>query len=179
MSPKRSGPSLPDPPGRPSPQQMAHVIRFNLNWQWTAVKLQHERLADNVLSRDDLVAVSMRKHLTGMVDMDFLVISVHRLLLVAKQAKGSGCDVNGTLKDVIKDFESRWAHITGARNALQHIDDMYPKMLLLPTSSSSGDWQFGMPGNSIDMHELFKDAQTLAKAIAKVIEPYEPRESQR
>jgi hypothetical protein len=176
MSSKRSGPSPHDPREKPSPEHMAHVIRFNLNWQWTAVNLQHERLVGNVFSRDDLVEVSMRKHLTGMVDMDFLVISVYRLFLVANQAKGSGCDVNGILKDVIKDFESRWSHITGARNALQHIDDRYPKTLLLPMSSSNGDWQFAMPGNSIDMHELFKDAKTLAQAVAKVIKPYEPQQ---
>jgi hypothetical protein len=160
-------------PDRSALHQAATNIRFNLNWQWTAVKLQHERLAANVLSPDDLVEESMRKHLNGMVDMDFLVVSVHRLLLVAKQAKSSGCDTSGTLKPVIKDFESRWGHIISARNALIHIDDKRPKTALLPISSTNGDWQFGMPGNSIDMHELFKDAHTLAKAIAKVIEPYE------
>jgi predicted component of type VI protein secretion system len=44
-------------------------------------------------------------------------------------------------------------------------------------SSGSGDWQFGMPGNSINMHELFRDAQILARLISKMIEPYEPQQA--
>ena len=48
-----SAPS-PAPPGSGSSearslQQTAASIRFNLDWQWTAIKLQHDRLADNVI----------------------------------------------------------------------------------------------------------------------------------
>jgi hypothetical protein len=97
MSPKRVGPSLPDPREKPSPQQMAHVIRFNLNWQWTAVNLQHERLVSNVLSCDDLVEASMRKHLTGMVT------AVPRSLCESEDGEGpvhGACGPSGGLGDV-------------------------------------------------------------------------------
>jgi hypothetical protein len=44
-------------------------------------------------------------------------------------------------------------------------------------SSTSGDWQFGMPGNAINMHELFRSAEILAKTTNEVIEPYESQQS--
>lgn len=163
--------------GVPSLHQAAAAIRFNLNWQWTAIKMQYERLSNSILSPDDLVDVAMRKHMSGIVDMDFLVIAVRRLLRVAEQAKRSGCDANGTLKPVIKDFESHWGHIIDARNSLEHVDDPRPERVLLPMSSSNGDWQFHMPGNSINMQELFNAAETITKTINKVIEPYESQQA--
>jgi hypothetical protein len=167
--------SSPNPPGEGSLHQAANSIRFNLNWQWTAIKLQHDRLTDSSISPNDTVEVSMRNHMNGIVDMDFLVIAVRRLLRVAEQAKKSGCDVNKKVKPAIKEFETHWGHIIGARNSLEHVGGH--GTFLLPMSSSSGDWQFGMPGNSIKMHELFRDAQILARVISKVIEPYEPQQA--
>jgi hypothetical protein len=167
----------PGSPARRSPHQAAASIRFNLNWQWTAIKLQYDRLVNNVMVPNDLIEVSMRKHMNGVVDMDFFVIAVHRLIVVAEQAKNSGCDLNKELKPAIKDFKSRWGNIAAARNALEHIDDQRPERALLPTSSSSGDWQLGMPGNSLKVHEIFRDAQILARTVSKVIEPYEPQQS--
>src|ERR1700683_1972128 len=157
---------------RPLPQ-VAASTRFGLNWQWTAIRLQYERLTSNVISPKDLIEVSMRKHMTGVIDMDFLVIAVRRLLRIADHAKRSGCDVNGTLKPLIRDFESHWGHVIDARNSLEHVDEPRADRALFPSSSSKGDWQFHLPGGNIDVHELFKDAENLAKAISKIIEPYE------
>jgi len=76
--------------------------------------------------------------MNGIVDMDFLVIAVRRLLLVAEQAKKSGCDVNGELKPIIKGFKSNWGHIVAARNSLEHVDDPRPEGALVPVSCTSG-----------------------------------------
>lgn len=44
----------------------------------------------------------------GIVDFDFLVMSVHRLLHVAKRARTLGCDTTGELALPIRVFKSRW-----------------------------------------------------------------------
>jgi hypothetical protein len=110
--------------------------------------------------------------MTGVVDMDFFVIAVRRLLRVAHDAKRSGCDRSGILKPLIKDFEAQWKQIVEARNYLEHVDDHNVSTYIVPMSSTNGDRRFGMPANSIDMRSLFIDAERLAEAINAVIAPY-------
>jgi hypothetical protein len=139
--------------------------------------MQYERLASNAISQDDTVGALAHKHMAGIVDLDFLVMSVYRLLRVAERAKGSGCDGNGILKPLIKDFNARWPRIVDARNALEHFEDPRPERAFIPMSSTNGEWRFEMEGASIDGRELFKSAENLAKAINKVIEPYEAEQA--
>ena len=102
--------------------QRAAQIRYGVNWQWTAVKMQYERLmARKPMQPGDLVEVAALEHMQGVVDMDFLVTAVRRLLRVAEQARRSGCDTNADLKVPMKIFTSalepcRWrAQYSGAR----------------------------------------------------------------
>ena len=154
-------------------QQRANAIRFAVNWQWTAIKMQHERLTARTFSPDDLVEAVVREHMRGVVDMDFFVIAVRRFLRVAIKAKKSGCDAAGTLKPIIRNFETHWDHIIDARNWLEHVDGQNAEGTLLPVHSSNGDWHFTRAGKNVDVNELFKAADELCKAICLVIEPYE------
>jgi hypothetical protein len=77
------------PPTDRRPEQKVAELRFNLNWQWTAVKMQYGRLVSNAISQDDTLGALVHKHMAGIVDLDFLVMSVHRLLRVAHQARAS------------------------------------------------------------------------------------------
>jgi hypothetical protein len=157
----------------PLPQRAAQ-IRYGVNWQWTAVKMQYERLmARRLMQPGDLAETAAPEPMRGVVDMDFLVTAVRRLLRVAEQAKRSGCDTNADLKVSIRIFNSRWSHVVDVRNTLEHVDG--PGVPIVPMQSSEPDsrWLFLTPGNRLNIQDLFEDASKLCKAICKVIEPYE------
>jgi hypothetical protein len=154
--------------------QRAAQIRYGVNWQWTAVKMQYERLmARKPMQPDDLVEVALPEHMRGVVDMDLFVTAVRRLLRVAEQARRSGCDSNADLKVPIKIFNSRWGHVVDVRNTLEHVDG--PGVPIVPMQSSNPDsrWLFLTPGNHLSVQHLFEDSAKLYAAICKAIEPYE------
>ena len=85
-------------PGSPLWQRAA-AVRYGVNWQRTAVKMQYERLMTRSMALpDDLAEQALREYTRGVIDMDFFVTAVGRFLRVADQAKRSGCDANGELK---------------------------------------------------------------------------------
>ena len=153
--------------------QQAAAVRYGVNWQWTAIKMQYERLmARPTLSPGDLVEHAMHEHMRGVIDMDFLVTAVRRFLRVADQAKRSGCDSKGELKIAIKIFMSRWSHVIDARNSLEHFDQPGSGLVPAQSSNSEARWQFATSAGSIDMQRLFGDAEKLCKIILKVIDPF-------
>jgi hypothetical protein len=109
----------------------------------------------------------------GVVDMDFLVTAVRRLLRVAEQARRSGCDTNGDLKLPTRLFNSRWGYVVHVRNTLEHVDSPGVPIVPMQSSSPNGRWNFLTPENNLSVQDLFEDAAKLCKAIYKVIEPYE------
>jgi hypothetical protein len=154
--------------------QRAAEIRYNVNWQWTAVKMQYERLmARKSAQSGDLAAVAVLEHMRGIVDLDFLIMSVRRLLRVAEQARGSGCDINADLREPIKRFHGRWRHVIEVRNTLEHVDGSGIPIVPVQSSDPEGRWLFLTPGNQINAQELYEDAEGLCKIICKVISPYE------
>jgi hypothetical protein len=102
----------------------AGQIRYHLNWQGTAIKVQYDRLAANMyVDPEDSVLESMNSHMRAVVDLDFLVTSVRRLLRVAEQARSFGLDPKRELKLAIKVFNSRWLpYLVDIRNTLEHVD---------------------------------------------------------
>jgi hypothetical protein len=130
--------------------------------------MQYDRLVAHMnLPLEDRVLA----HLRGVADLDFLVISVHRLLHVAERARAFGCDADGKLKLAIKVFSSQWLpQLVEVRNALEHLDQ--GGVGLFPIQG--GDtMSFSWRGGQMDVHELFKAADELIKAICRVIEPLE------
>jgi hypothetical protein len=169
--PITAGPAF--PPATPLWQRAAQV-RYGVNWQWTAVKMQHERLMSRPMaSPGDPVEQALNEYMRGVIDMDFFVTAVRRLLRVADQAKRSGCDTNGELKKAIKSFMSRWGRVVHTRNSLEHFDQSGTPLVPTQSSGPDGGWKFIVPGGHIDMQELFEDAQKLCRAIVKVIEPFD------
>jgi hypothetical protein len=157
----------------PLPQRAAQ-IRYGINWQWTAIKMQYERLmAYRPIQPGSLVEAAAREHMRGVVDMDFLVTAVRRLLRVAEQARRSGCDTNGDLKLPTRLFNSRWGYVVHVRNTLEHVDSPGVPIVPMQSSSPNGRWNFLTPENNLSVQDLFEDAAKLCKAIYKVIEPYE------
>jgi hypothetical protein len=153
-------------PAVPLRQRVAQ-IRYDVNWQGTAVRMQYERLVAHLnLSLEDMAYA----HLRGIVDMDFLVIAVRRLLRVAERARDIGCDVNGELKQAIKIFTSQWGQVIDVRNALEHID--HGRAGIVPVQGG-GTLLFAWRGEQVDVHKLFRAADNLCKTICRVIEPQE------
>lgn len=149
-------------------RQRAAQIRYDINWQGTAARMQYERLVTH-MSRsleDRLMA-----HMSGVVDLDFLVISVNRLLHVAERARDFGCDNDGKLKVAIKLFISRWLpQLRDIRNALEHLDQGGAGIVPVQGDDTM---LFAWPGGQIDVHKLFKAADELIKAVCRTIEPLE------
>ena len=156
-----------------SPQQRAAQIRYGLNWEGTALQLQYDRLKTRMVPLSGLAEVAGREYMSGVIDMDFFITVVRRILRVADQAKRSGLDTDGLLKSAINDFGLCWSHVTAARNTLEHVDNPQAFRAIVPFHSSNGEWGFLMPGKSVDVHELFKDADNLCRTISKVIRPHE------
>ena len=158
----------------PLPQRAAQ-IRYGVNWQWTAIKIQYERLmARKPMQPGDQVGEAALEHMRGVVDMDFLVTAVRRLLRVAEQARRSGCDTNADLRLPMRLFSSRWSHVIDVRNTLEHVDSSGLPIVPMQSSSPDGRWLFLTPGSNLNVQDLFEDTVKLCRAIYRVIEPYEP-----
>jgi hypothetical protein len=156
--------------GRPLDQRSADV-RYAVTWQWTAVKMQYERL----MTRSEMLAGPLTGdfpsvYMRGVIDMDLFVTAVRRLLRAAEQARGSGCDSSGVLKLPIRSFKSRWGHVITVRDALEHFDGQTAKdVALIPMHGGDG-WKIVLQGRPVDVQALFADAEALCKAIYAVID---------
>jgi len=147
-------------------------VQFNLNWQWPAIKMQYERLKERSRLPPERM---LYEHMQMVADMDFLVIMARRFLRTAEQARQIPSQHQPQLKLAIKAFYSRWGNLTAVRNALEHSDAtaMFP----VPAASfhtaehSSGQFVFMWPGGNVDLGKLYEDAQSLLKAILKLVEP--------
>jgi hypothetical protein len=149
--------------------------RFNVEWQWPAIKMQYERLmARSSLSPEE---VMLYERVKTIADMDFLVIMVRRFLRTAEQARQIPSNSQSQLKLAIKVFYSRWGNLTDVRDALEHSDTaaMLPiPMIGIPTLKNGvGEFVFMWPGGNLDLGRLFEDAQSILKAILGIIEPLE------
>jgi hypothetical protein len=130
--------------------------------------MQYERLVAHLnLPFEDRVWAHMR----AVADLDFLVISVHRLLHVAERARTFGCDTDGELKQAIKLFRSQWLpQLIEVRNALEHLDQGAAGIVPVQGGSTMS---FAWRGGQVDVHKLFKAADKLCKTICGIIEPLE------
>lgn len=146
----------------------AAQIRYDINWQGTAVRMQYERLVAHMgLSPEERVSALLH----AVVDLDFLVISVHRLLHVAKRARAFGCGTDAELKTAINLFSSRWLpQLRDVRNALEHLD--HGSIGIVPVQGG-GTISFIWRDGQLDVHELFKAADKLIKTICLAIQPLE------
>jgi hypothetical protein len=150
----------------------AGQIRYSVNWQGTAIKVQYERLAVNMHINPEIPVIeSARAHYQAIADLDFLITSIRRLLRVAEQARSYHLDPNKELKLAIKIFNSRWhPSLVNIRNALEHVDK--PGTPFFP--ARGGDTMaFVYPGGQIDAGKLYTAAMNLHQAICKAIEPFE------
>jgi hypothetical protein len=117
----------------------------------------------------DVIAEAAVEHMRGIVDLDFFVLSVRRLLRVAEQAKRSGCDTNADLRGPIKKFHEKWDNIIDLRNALEHIDGSGIPVVPVQSSDPDGRWLFLTPGNQVNAQHLFEDAAELCKIIRNIV----------
>jgi len=136
--------------------------------------MQYERL----IKRSRLpLDFTMNKRMETVADIDFLVIMVRRFLRTAEQARKIPSGHQRQLKLAMKIFDSRWGHLDGVRSALEHSDTA--AMLPVPMTSFSasdkdgGQFVFMWPGGNLDLRKLYEDAQSILKAILRVIEPLE------
>jgi hypothetical protein len=148
--------------------------RFNINWQWTAIKMQYDRLMERSGKSMEL---RLHEHMNIVADMDFLVIVLQRFLRTAEQARQIPSDDQANLKLAIRIFHSRWGTLTDIRNALEHSDStaMFPVPAIAFPTHKDGDGQFIFmwPSGNLDLGKLFDDALSIRRAIAGVIEPLE------
>jgi hypothetical protein len=149
-------------------------VRFSINWQWPAIRMQYERLMERSHQSPEQM---FYEHMNTVADMDFLVIMVRRFLRTAEQARRIPSERQPQLKLAIKIFYSHWGNLTDVRDALEHSDTatMSPvPAISLPTlGDSAGQFVFMWPGGNLDLGRLFEDAQSILKAILGVIEPLE------
>lgn len=137
--------------------------------------MQYERL----IERSRLPPERMfAEHMQMVADMDFLVTSVRRLLRTAEFARQIPSDHQRQLRQAINVFKSRWwANLKAIRDALEHSDTamMFPVPAVGIPVSGHGDGQFIFmwPGGNLDLGKLFEDAQSVFRAILRVIEPIE------
>jgi hypothetical protein len=133
----------------------AAELRYIANWQWTAVKMQHERLmARSAALEGPPTEEAIHEYMRGVVDMDFFVTAVRRLLRAAELARGSGCDPEKTLKLPIKIFTSRWHHVITVRDELEHFDGQARRGAVsgLVPMHGGGSWKIARPGAQIDLY---------------------------
>jgi hypothetical protein len=147
-------------------------IRYGANWQGTAIKTQYKRLASNMqVDPEQPVLESLRLHMQALVDLDFLITSIRRLLRVAEQARRLGLDQDRKLKLAIRIFNSRWQpYLVDIRNTLEHVDQ--PGFPFVPFRGG-GKVAFSVPGGEIDATKLYDAAMELYKAICRAIAPFE------
>jgi hypothetical protein len=156
----------------PAMKLRAGQIRYSLNWQGTAIRVQYERLAENMnVNPEESVLVSMNAHMRAIIDLDFLITSVRRLLRVAEQARRFGLDPGGELKLAIRIFKARWLpHLVDIRNTLEHVDGH--GIPFVPVSGGDAI-SFAHPNGQIDASKLYIDAKELHKEISRTIEHFE------
>jgi hypothetical protein len=150
----------------------AAQIRYSVNWQGIAIKMQYERLRANMhVDPEASVGEVLSSHMRAVVDLDFLITSVRRLLRVAEQTRRFGLDPKKELKSAIQIFNSRWGrHLVDIRNTLEHVDG--PGTPFVP-SRGGGAISFAYPGGQLDAGKLYDAAIELHKAICRAIEPFE------
>jgi hypothetical protein len=137
--------------------------------------MQYERLMARSGSAPE---ATLSEHGRTVADMDFLVIMVRRFLRTAEQARQIPSDCQSQLKLAIKIFYSRWGNLTDIRDALEHFDTtaMFPVPAMsypMQGSSSNRQFVFMWPGGNLDLGKMFKDAQSILRAILEVIGPLE------
>ncbi|MGO9077952.1 MAG: hypothetical protein ACLQDY_02770 [Streptosporangiaceae bacterium] len=139
-------------------------IRYELNWQATALRMQYERLVHHLgLSENERLLGYMQ----SVTDLDYLVITAHRIYRLADIAKGYGIDRDGELKDVIGAFRRDWKpKLIKIRDALEHLD--HGSVGLLPYEGD-GVITFASILGPIDVHELYKAADELCQAISRAV----------
>lgn len=139
-------------------------VRYDVNWQGTAVRMQYERLGAHLeLPQEEQLAAHMR----AVVDMDFLVTAVRRLLRVAERARRIGVDGSGELREAVRAIAPQSAQVVRVRNALEHFDQQ--KVGIVPVAGG-GSVSFMWASGQVDVHELYKAAEDLRKAIWRVLE---------
>lgn len=148
-------------------------VRFHLNWQWPAIRMQYERLVERSRDPERMFA----EHMQMVADMDFLVTSVRRLLRTAQLARQIRSEHQEQLRLALKIFNSKWGNLTAVRDAMEHSDTakMFPAPAIgIPTSGNGdGEFTFMWPGGNLNLGKLYKDAQSIATAIVSIIEPVE------
>lgn len=149
-------------------------VRFHLNWQWPAIKMQYERL----IQRSNLPPERrLYEHMLMVADMDFFVIMVRRFLRTAEQARQIPSEYQIDVKRAIGVFNSRWKNIIRVRDALEHFDKagMFPVPAGAYPTSGQGDAEFTFlwPGGNLEISKLYEDARSILQAILRVIEPIE------
>jgi hypothetical protein len=129
-------------------------IRYGLNWQATAIKMQYERLAANTqVDPEAPVADSLMSHMQAVVDLDFLITAIRRLLRVAEQARSFKLDPKNELKLAIKIFDSHWRpYLVNISNSLEHGDN--PGTPFVPFRGG-GKIAFLHPGGELDASKLY------------------------
>jgi hypothetical protein len=151
----------------PLSQRVAQ-IRYDVTWQGTAIRMQYERLVAHLeLPLED----QFRAHMRAVVDLDFLVIVARRLLKVAERARRLGIDSSRDLKQAVRAIEPQSAQVIAVRNALEHLDQGGTGIVPF---QGGGSVSFAWSGGQIDVHELYRAADDLGKAICRVIELAEP-----
>jgi hypothetical protein len=158
-----------------SPASRVAQVGFHLRWQWPAVSMQYERLMER--SRLPMERV-LAEHMRTIADMDFLVTAVRRLLRTAELALPIRSEHRPQLKLALTAFNSRWREsLKSIRNALEHLDasgDFPVPSVGIPTSGNGeGSFTFAGVHGNLDLGKLYEDAQSVAAAIAKVIESAE------
>jgi hypothetical protein len=120
----------------------------------------------------------LSEHGRTVADMDFFVIMLRRFLRTAEQARQIPSDCQSQLKLPIRLFYSRWGNLTDIRDALERFDTT--AMFSVPAMSYSmhgsrnnRQYVFMRPGGNLDLGKMFKDAQSILRAILEVIEPLE------
>ena len=136
--------------------------------------MQYERLMErSQLPMDRMLA----EHMRTVADMDFLVTAVRRLLRTAQLARQIRSDHQEQLRQALKIFNSKWGNLTKVRDAMEHSDTAadFPVPVIGISTSGQGDGEFTFmwPGGNLDLGKLYKDAQSVVKAIVSIIEPVE------
>jgi hypothetical protein len=152
-----------------SATRLALKVRFHINWQWPAIKMQYERL----MERANLPVNRMvYEHMLMVADMDFLVIMVRRFLRTAEQARQIPSNNQKQLKLAINVFNSHWKNTIKVRDALEHIERAgvfpVPAASFPKAADGSAEFTFMWPGGNLDLGKLFGDAQSIMRAIVKV-----------
>lgn len=156
-------------------------VRFHLNWQWPAIRMQYERLAERARQPQERM---LAEHMQTVGDMDFLVTAVRRLLRTAAAAekihsKEIDPKYHAQLKLAVKVFDSQWGdRLKEIRDALEHVQSVSPgfpvPMVSIP-AAGKGDGEFILmgPHGNLNLAKVYEDARSIAKAVANIVEPAE------